>query len=132
VTDYPITVGERTLANLYAQVTSLLTKGVSVGNVDHIHSVIQTMDLVLYPLSKNNLSYKEIYEKIRIQLNAARKQEHGSAGTAAPMTYRVLAEWFNQLNIIIDDNGLLFSTSTVAQDEYKTDNEDYIEEGNEE
>ena len=115
--DFVRTVGERSLANLYDEATTLISKGPLISNVSQLKSVLTAMDLLLEPLSKSNVEYMESVTRIRNNLREAEIKEGKRAIVhPAPAIYAVLTDWFRQLNYVIDDNNFLFSSSMVYQE----------------
>ena len=126
--DFVHTVGERSLAKLYNQATTLLAAGPSVRVTNQLQYVLTTMSLVLGPLSSANIDFQQAMKHIRNQLKEAIKKEGRKAIIEnAPLTFEVLQEWFRELNMVIDDNNLLFASSSVYQethsDKYEGDDE---------
>ncbi len=125
--DFIRTVGERSLTKLYDGATTLISKGAGMRNVIQLKNVLTAMDLVLEPLSKANMEYRESLSRIRTELKDAEAKEGKKAIIdSAPAIYYVLTDWFRHLNCVIDDNNLLFSSSMVYQekDAEKWDGED--------
>ena len=115
--DFVRTVGERSLTKLYDEATTLISKGAGMRNVLQLKNVLTAMDLVLEPLSKANMEYREAFSRIRVELKEAESREGKKAIVdAAPTIYNVLADWFRHLNYVIDDNNLLFASSIVYQE----------------
>ena len=115
--DFVRTVGERSLTKLYDEPTTLISKGSGMRNVLQLKNVLTAMDLVLEPLSKANMDYRESLTRIREELKEAEAKEGKKAIVdSAPAIYYVLTDWFRHLNYVIDDNNLLFSSSMVYQE----------------
>ena len=86
-------------------------------NVLQLKNVLTAMDLVLEPLSKANMEYREAFSRIRMELKEAETRDGKKAIVdAAPAIYYVLTDWFRHLNYVIDDNNLLFASSMVYQE----------------
>jgi hypothetical protein len=115
--DFVRTVGERSLAKLYDEATTLISKGPGMRNVAQLKSVLTAMDLVLEPLSRANMDYRESFSRILKELKDAEAREGKKAVVdSAPAIYTVLTDWFRHLNYVIDDNNLLFGSSMVYQE----------------
>jgi hypothetical protein len=115
--DFVRTVGERSLTKLYDEATTLISKGTLFRNVVQLKNVLTAMDLVLEPLSRANVEYVTALSRIREKLKDAEAKEGKRAIVdSVPAIYAVLTEWFRQLNYVIDDNNLLFSSSMVYQE----------------
>ncbi len=115
--DFIRTVGERSLTKLYDEATTLISKGSGMRNVMQLKNVLTAMDLVLEPLSKANMDYRESFSRIRKELKEAEDREGKKAIVdSAPTIYNVLTDWFRHLNYVIDDNNLLFASSMVYQE----------------
>ena len=117
--DFAPTVGEKSLAKLYDQATTLLAAGPLVRNVNQLKYVLSAMDLVLGPLSAANMDFQQAKTYIYTQLKEAQEKEGRKAIVEnAPLTFTILQEWFQELNKVIDDNNLLFASSSVYQETY--------------
>jgi hypothetical protein len=115
--DFVRTVGERSLTKLYDEATTLICKGTLFRNVAQLKNVLIAMDLVLEPLSRANADYVSSLKRIREELKEAEAREGKKAIVdSAPSIYEALTDWFRQLNYVIDDNNLLFSSSMVYQE----------------
>ncbi len=115
--DFVRTVGEKSLSKLYDEATTLISKGSNMKNVAQLKYVLKAMHLVIEPLSKDNVDYRQAYVVIRKELKEAVTKEGNKAIVdSAPLTYDVLTKWFTELNAVIDDNNLLFSSSSVFQE----------------
>lgn len=122
--DFARTVGERSLTKLYDQATSLLASGPSVRDVNRLKNVLSAMDLVIGPLSAENIDFQEARKYIMAELGKALDREGRKAIVdTAPLTFKVLQEWFMELNKIIDDNNLLFASSSVYSETRASKNE---------
>lgn len=111
------TVGERSLTKLYDQATTLLALGQSMRNVTRLRNVLAAIDLVIGPLSANNIEFQEAKKYIMEQMKSAIEKEGRKAVVeSAPLTFGVLKDWFRELNMVIDDNNLLFASSSVYQE----------------
>ena len=117
--DFVRTVGERSLSKLYNEATTLIAKGSGIKNVFMLKNVLIAMDLVIEPLSTANMEYKKALSVIRKDLKDAELKEAKRAIIdSAPLMYSILCEWFRNLNYVVDDNNLLFATSSVYQETY--------------
>ena len=115
--DFIRTVGEKSLSKLYDEATTLISKGPSMNNVFQLKNVLTAMDLVLEPLSKANMDYIQARKRISEDLKNAMQTERKKAIVdSSPILYGILAGWFRELNAVIDDNNLLFSSSAVYQE----------------
>ncbi|EQB67099.1 MAG: hypothetical protein AMDU2_EPLC00006G0656 [Thermoplasmatales archaeon E-plasma] len=115
--DFVRTVGERSLTKLYDEATTLISKGPGMKYVSRLKSVLIAMDLVLEPLSKANVDYRESLKRVRSELKEAEIREGKMAIVdSAPGIYNALTDWFRNLNNVIDDNNLLFASSMVYQE----------------
>ena len=113
------TVGEKSLSKLYDQATTLLAAGPLVIHVTQLKNVLSAMDLVLGPLSDANIDFQQAKKYIKEELKNALDIESKKAIVEyAPLTFNVLQEWFKELNMVIDDNNLLFASSSVYQETY--------------
>lgn len=115
--DFIRTVGEKSLSKLYDEATTLISKGPGMNNVFQLKNVLTAMDLVLEPLSKANMDYIQARKRISEDLKNAMQTERKKAIVdSSPILYGILAGWFRELNAVIDDNNLLFSSSAVYQE----------------
>lgn len=122
--DFAPTVGERSLRKLYDRATSLLAAGPSVRVAGQLKYVLTTMDLVLDPLSSQNIDFQQTRKYLMQELKKALESEGKRAIVEnAPLTFGVLQEWFKELNLVIDDNNLLFASSSVYQETHNRKNE---------
>lgn len=111
------TVGEKSLSKLYDEATTLISKGPGIRNVMQLRNALTPMDLVLKPLSNANMDYVHAARRISEELwNAMQTEGKKAVIDSSPILYETLTEWFSALNDVIDDNNLLFASSSVYQE----------------
>ena len=115
--DFVKTVGEKSLSKLYNEATTLIASGPGIKYVTQLRYVLTSMDLVLWPLSKGNTDYVQALKRLKEELQKAMHTEGRKAFMdSSTVLYTILTEWFTELNEVIDDNNLLFSSSGVYQE----------------
>ncbi len=115
--DFIRTVGERSLSKLYEEAVTLISKGMFRNNVIRLKYVLKTLHLVLLPLSSQNEAYNKLYALVQKRWSEAQEKEARlSPATPSPVSYDVLVNWFSDLNNVIDDNHLLFTTNLTYQE----------------
>lgn len=115
--DFIRTVGEKSLSKLYDEATTLIARGAGMREVSQLRNVLKAMDLVLGPLSESNMNYVHARKRIDEEFRKAMPVESKRAIVdSSPILYGILTDWFRELNAVIDDNNLLFSSSTVYQE----------------
>ncbi|MCL4332046.1 MAG: hypothetical protein M1162_00805 [Candidatus Thermoplasmatota archaeon] len=115
--DFIRTVGEKSLSKLYDEATTLIARGPGMKHVIPLKNVLTAMDLVLGPLSEANMEYVRALKLISEELRKAMPIEgKRSIVDSSSLLYGILTDWFRELNAVIDDNNLLFSSSSVYQE----------------
>ncbi len=120
--DFVRTVGERSLSKLYEEAVTLISKGMLRSNVLKLKLTINTLHIVLMPLSSQNEVYNKLYSLAQRRWHEAQEKEGRlPPAVPSPESYDILVNWFSELNNVIDDNHLLFTANLTYQegrDEY--------------